>query len=146
MQIETLISSKYSQEPGHSDAVHDDIPSALSHWPIQIRLIPPKAPFLKGADLLVLADCCGVAFPNLHPELLKGKVVMMGCPKFDDVQEYIMKFAEIFKTADIRHITSAVMEVPCCAGLPMIVKKGMQLAGKQIPMEEIVISVRGKKL
>ncbi|MFC1857160.1 ATP-binding protein [Thermodesulfobacteriota bacterium] len=146
MQIETLISSKYSQEPDRTDAVHEDTPSALSHWPIQIRLIPPKAPFLKGADLLVLADCCGVAFPNLHPELLKGKVVMMGCPKFDDVQEYIMKFAEIFKIADIRHITSAVMEVPCCSGLPMIVKKGMELAGKQIPMEEIVISVRGQKL
>ena len=143
MQIKTLTPLESPREPHVSDAVHDDIPSALSHWPIQIRLIPPKAPFLKGAKLLVLADCCGVAFPNLHPELLEGKVVMMGCPKFDDVQEYIMKFAEIFKTADIRHITSAVMEVPCCSGLPMIVKKGMELAGKQIPMEEIVISVRG---
>ncbi len=124
----------------------EDSESALSHWPIQIRLIPATAPFLKGADLLVLADCCGVAIPTLHKDLLKGRVVMMGCPKFDDIQEYVEKFADIFKTADIKSVLSVVMEVPCCSGLPMIVKKGMEAAGKNIPIKELVISTRGKIL
>lgn len=120
--------------------------SALSHWPVQIRLVPATAPFLKGADLLVLADCCAIAIPTLHRDLLKGRVVMIGCPKFDDVEEYISKFADIFKTAGIRSVTAVVMEVPCCSGLPMIVKKGMEAAGKIIPIEEVVISTRGKIL
>ena len=124
----------------------EDSESALSHWPIQIRLVPATAPFLKGADLLVLADCCGIAIPNLHKDLLKGRVVMIGCPKFDDIQEYIEKFADIFKTADIKSVLSVVMEVPCCSGLPMIVKKGMEAAGKNIPIKELVISTRGKIL
>jgi len=117
--------------------------SALTHWPIQIRLVPPTAPFLKGADLLVLADCTPVAYPNLHQDLLKGKAVMMGCPKFDDAEAYVRKFAEIFETADIRTVTVAVMEVPCCQALPVIVKKGMQVAGREIPMEKVVVSTRG---
>ena len=70
----------------------------------------------------------------------------MGCPKFDDVQEYIDKFAEIFKTADIKSITTVIVEVPCCSGLPMIVKKGLEKAGKNIPREEVVISTKGKIL
>jgi len=120
--------------------------SSLSHWPVKIRLVPANAPFLKGADLLVLADCVPVAFPTLHRDFLKGRAVTMGCPKFDDVQEYIDKFAEIFKTAAIKSITTVVVEVPCCSGLPMIVKNGLEKAGKNIPMEEVVISARGKIL
>jgi len=118
--------------------------SALTHWPIKIRLIPPHAPFLKGADLLVMADCVGGALPNVHSELLSGKVVMMGCPKFDDVQEYIDKFARIFAQNQINSITSVIMEVPCCSGLPIIVQKGLEKAGKSIPIEEVVISARGQ--
>ena len=118
--------------------------SALSHWPVQIMLVPPTAPFLKGADLLVLADCVPVAFPTLHQDFLQGKAVMMGCPKFDDAQHYIEKFAQICKVSGIKSITSVVMEVPCCSALPMIVKKGMELSGTPIPMEEVVISTRGK--
>lgn len=121
-----------------------EVDSALSHWPVQIMLVPPTAPFLKGADLLVLADCVPVAFPTLHRDFLQGKAVMMGCPKFDDAQHYIEKFAQICKVSGIKSITSVVMEVPCCSALPMIVKKGMALSGAQIPMEEVVISTRGK--
>jgi len=121
-------------------------PSALSHWPVQIRLIPPNAPFLKGADLLILADCVPVAFPGLHQELLQGKAVMIGCPKFDDAQEYIEKFAAIFKTAGINSITTVVMEVPCCSGLPAMVRKGLEAAGTQIPMSRVVVSTRGEIL
>ena len=103
-------------------------------------LVPPTAPFLKGADLLVLADCVPVAFPTVHRDFIKGKAVMMGCPKFDNAQFYIEKFAQICKESGIKSITSVIMEVPCCSGLPMIVKKGMELAGVEIPMEEVVIS------
>ncbi|MFO7965317.1 MAG: 4Fe-4S ferredoxin [Desulfobacterales bacterium] len=120
--------------------------SALTHWPVQIRLVPPTAPFLKHADILVLADCSAVAMPTLHRDLLKGKVVLMGCPKFDDVEDYIRRFAEIFRVADIQSVTTVVMEVPCCSGLPMIVKKGMAAAGKDVPMEEVTIGVRGETL
>jgi ferredoxin len=120
--------------------------SALSHWPVQIMLVPPTAPFLKGADLLVLADCVPVAFPTLHRDFLKGKAVMMGCPKFDNTQAYIDKFAQICQQSGLRSITTVVMEVPCCAALPVIVKKGMELSGTNIPLEEVVIGVRGKIL
>ena len=120
--------------------------SALSHWPIQINLVPPHAPFLKNADLLVVADCAPLAFPEFHNRFLKGRAVMMGCPKFDDAQGYINKFAEVFATAGIRSITTVVMEVPCCSGLPFIVKKGLEKSGKAIPLTEVVISTRGKIL
>ena len=124
----------------------DRTESALTHWPVQIMLVPPTAPFLKNADLLVLADCVPVAFPTLHRDFLQGKAVMMGCPKFDDAQHYVEKFAQICKLSGIKSITSVVMEVPCCSALPMIVKKGMELSGVEIPMEEVVISTRGKIL
>ena len=120
--------------------------SALTHWPVQIRLVPPTAPFLKGANLLVVADCVPVAYPNFHQDFLKGRVVMVGCPKFDDVQGYIQKFADIFKTADLKSVSVLVMEVPCCQGLPIIIERGMEKAGKKIPMEKVVISARGDLL
>lgn len=120
--------------------------SALSHWPVQIKLVPPTAPFLKGANLLVAADCTPFAYPNFHQDFIHGKVVMMGCPKFDEVQEYIQRFADIFKIAGIKSITVVVMEVPCCQGLPLIIKRGMELAGKDIPIDQVVISTRGEIL
>ena len=120
--------------------------SALSHWPVQIMLVPPTAPFLKNADLLVVADCVPVTYPDFHRDFLKGKAVTIGCPKFDDAQQYVEKFSQICKISGIKSITNVVMEVPCCSALPMIVKKGMQLSGVTIPMEEVVISTRGEVL
>jgi Fe-S-cluster-containing hydrogenase component 2 len=127
-----------------SEASHGRIPSALSHWPVQIRLVPPAAPFLKGADLLIAADCTPIAYPGFHNDFLKGRVVLIGCPKFDDVQLYIQKLTEILKTANIRSVTVVVMEVPCCQGLLMIIDKALESAGKNIPVEEITISPAGK--
>lgn len=118
--------------------------SALTHWPVQIRLIPPTAPFLKGADLLVTADCVPVSYPDLHATYLKGRKVMLGCPKFDDAQSYIEKFRDIFAVAGVKSVTVLIMEVPCCSGLPMIVQKGMELAGADVPIEKVVISLDGK--
>ena len=120
--------------------------SALTHWPIQIHLVPPTAPFLRGADLLVAADCTPAAYHRFHDDLLRGKTVLMGCPKFDDAEAYISKFTAIFSQADIKSVTIAVMEVPCCQGMPVIVKRAMAQAGKNIPLKVVTISTRGEML
>jgi NAD-dependent dihydropyrimidine dehydrogenase PreA subunit len=120
--------------------------SELAHWPVQIRLVQPGASFLRHADLLVAADCTPVAYPNFHRDFLAGKAVMIGCPKFDDAALYREKFAQIFKTAVIKSVTVVVMEVPCCQGLPQMVKSGMEQAGVTIPMEKVVISAEGEIL
>ncbi len=118
--------------------------SALGHWPVQIKLVPASAPFLKNADLLVAADCTAYAYAGFHKDLLAGKALMVGCPKFDDARAYIEKFAEIFQNSSVKSVTVVIMEVPCCSGLPEIVKYGMKMAGKQIPLEKIIISSRGE--
>ncbi len=145
----TQIQSFASQKS--SEGVEEQVPlssavSALTHWPVKIRLVPPTAPFLKGADLLVAADCTPFAYSSFHSDFLKGKVLMVGCPKFDEVQAYIEKFAEIFRTADIKNITVLAMEVPCCQGLSIIVEKAIEIAGKEIPIEKVVLSTRGMAL
>jgi NAD-dependent dihydropyrimidine dehydrogenase PreA subunit len=140
-RIETF---EVASQESTAGASQENIESALSHWPVQINLVPPTAPFLKGAHLLVAADCAPIAYPNFHRDFLKDRVVLIGCPKFDNVQDYVQKFAEIFKQTHIRSITVLDMEVPCCSALPVIVLKGMEAAQVRIPMEEIVISARGK--
>ena len=127
-----------SLEPGED--------SFLSHCPVQIRLVPANAPFLHGADLLVVADCVPVAYPSIHKDFMKGRAVMMGCPKFDDAQSYIDKFAKICTHAGLKSITVLSMEVPCCSGLLAIVKKGLQASGATLPMTEVVVSTKGKIL
>ncbi len=117
--------------------------SALRHWPVQIRLVPPTAPFLKEADLLVAADCTPVACGRFHRDFLKGRVVLMGCPKFDDVEAYADRFTDIFRKNDIRSVTVLVMEVPCCQGLPVIVRKALSRSGKDIPLEVKTITTCG---
>ena len=142
-QIQTFKQSRDHLKEDRPE-VQGDLKSVLSHWPIKIRPVPPTAPFLKGADLLVVADCVPVAHPNFHQQFLSGKAVLdWGCPKFDDTGEYIQKFTEIFRAANVRSITVLDMEVPCCSALPMIVRKGMAAAGKEIPIQEIVIGRRG---
>lgn len=118
--------------------------SALRHWPVQIRLVPPTAPFLKDADLLVAADCTPVACGRFHQDFLKGRVVLMGCPKFDDVEAYAGRFTEIFRKNEIRSVTVLLMEVPCCGGLPVIVRNALSLSGKDVPLEVKIIAANGE--
>ena len=120
--------------------------SALSHWPVQIKLVPPTAPFLKGAELLIAADCVPVAYPEFHPKLLKGRVVMLGCPKFDNANEYYERFKELFKVSGVRGVTVAVMEVPCCQALKMVVKKALEDTCTDIPLDIVTISTKGEIL
>jgi len=140
--IQTFVPADACRE-ANEPATHQSAGSALSHWPVQISLVPPTAPFLKNADLLVTADCVPVAYPDFHRDFLRGKVVMLGCPKFDDVQAYVEKFADIFRTSNIRSVVVVDMEVPCCSALPQIVREGMTAAGKEIPLEEITITSKG---
>jgi len=121
-------------------------PSSLGHWPVQINLVPPGAPFLKGADLVIAADCVPVAYPTFHADFLKGNAVMIGCPKFDDAEAYVDRLSQVFKVSGIKSITAAVMEVPCCSAMPVIIKKALERANVQIPLKEVVISARGKIL
>ncbi len=132
--------------PGHQVQEVHARASALTHWPVQITLVPPSAAFLKGADVLILADCVGPAYPRLHEDLMAGKTVLMGCPKLDNAEEYIEKFTEMFRSAGIRSLTVAMMEVPCCSGLNAIVDQALKNAGASIPVEEVIISVKGERM
>ena len=116
-RIETFLNAPREQKkPGAGEAT--EVESELTHWPIQIRLVPPNAPFLKGADLLVVSDCAPLAFPNFHQKFLRDKAVLLGCPKFDNAEEYAHKFADIFRQANIKSVTVVDMEVPCCSAMP----------------------------
>lgn len=118
--------------------------SALSHWPVQIRLIPPTAPFLENCDLLVAADCSAVAYAGLQKDFLAGRVVMMGCPKFDDQQLYVDRFTEIFRTRKLNSLTILIMEVPCCHSMLQIIKTAVDAAKPAFPIRHVVISTRGE--
>ncbi len=135
-----------SQPPVMPQANISQGQSALTHWPIQIRLIPPSAPFLKDADVLIAADCTAVAVPGFQEKYLQEKVVMMGCPKFDDAESYIDKFAEIIATSGIKSITILIVEVPCCSAMNVIVKKAFEKAGSSVPVEQITVTTRGEEL
>jgi Fe-S-cluster-containing hydrogenase component 2 len=117
--------------------------SALRHWPIQLNLVPIQAPFFKDADLLVMADCSAVATPALHQRLLKDRSVVIGCPKFDDINHYVEKLTEILKRNDVGSLTVAHMEVPCCSALNVIAQRALDASGKMIPTQRLIVSVDG---
>jgi len=120
--------------------------SRLRQWPVQIILVPPSAPYLKDADLLIAADCVPFAYADFHDDLLKGKILLVGCPKFDDVEFYKERITQILKNNNIKSITCTYMEVPCCFGLVSIVKSAISASGKDIPFKEVTISIKGGKL
>ncbi len=120
--------------------------TALSHWPVKIRLIPATAPFLKDADLLVAADCATVSTPHFHTDYLQGRVVMTGCPKFDDTARYLDRFTTIFQDNPPQTITILRMEVPCCGGLPTLILKALEQAGSTIPVNIITLSTSGEEI
>ncbi|MCW7754585.1 4Fe-4S ferredoxin [Desulfobotulus sp. H1] len=119
--------------------------SSLAQWPVQLRLIPPTAPFLEGADLLVLADCAAVADPNLHKDLLPGRVLLMTCPKLDRTEESVERLSAIFRHAEIRSVTAAIMEVPCCSSLSRIIREALIRAQSTLELHEIVIQRNGTR-
>jgi len=117
--------------------------SQLKTWPVQIMLVPPQASYLENADLLIAADCVPFAYADFHQDLLKGKILLIGCPKLDDIQFYQEKLTQIIKNNNIKSITCVHMEVPCCFGLVHIVKEAIDLSGKKIPFKEVTIGIKG---
>ncbi len=113
-------------------------------WPIKIRLVPADVPFLKNADLLVAADCSAFSCPEFHRDFMGNRVVMVGCPKFDDLNEYLAKFTAIFRTMKIKGVTVVFMEVPCCGVLPKVVEKAMAESGAGIPIKKVMIGTQGE--
>ena len=119
--------------------------SQLTNWPVQIKLVPTRAPYFDGAELLIAADCTAYAYANFHQEFMRGKVPLIGCPKLDAV-DYSEKLTELLRSNDIQSVTILRMEVPCCGGLEMAAKKALQASGKFIPWQVVTISIDGKIL
>lgn len=119
--------------------------SQLSQWPVQIKLVPVRAPYFDGAKLLIAADCTAYAYAAFHEEFIKGRITLIGCPKLDSV-DYSEKLTEIIRNNDIKSVTIVRMEVPCCGGLEHAAKNALQQSGKFIPWQVVTISIDGNIL
>jgi ferredoxin len=120
--------------------------SALGHWPVKLRLVAPKAPFLKGASLLVAADCAAFVAGDFHARYLQGKAVVCGCPKFDNLEEHVAKLTAILQENDIKEITIVNLEVPCCFGLVQVVRQALEAAGQNPPVTICTLGTEGRLL
>ncbi|NLS92283.1 MAG: 4Fe-4S binding protein [Planctomycetaceae bacterium] len=127
-------------EKGH----HESPSSQLSHWPVQLALIPPAAPFLQGADLLLAAQCAAFAMGDFHEKLLQNRPIAIACPKLDNGQAHLEKLTAVLRTSDVRSLSIIRMEVPCCSGLVRIARAAIEACGKPIPLHEVVVSTRGE--
>ncbi len=119
--------------------------SALTNWPVQIKLAPIRAPYFDGAKLLIAADCTAYAYSRFHQDFIRGKVTLIGCPKLDSV-DYSEKLTEIIKNNNIKSVTVVRMEVPCCGGIEQAAKNALQASGKFIPWQVTTISIDGRIL
>lgn len=120
-----------------------EVPSQLGHWPIQLKLLAPNAPYLANADLLLVADCVPFAMGDFHNTFLKGHAVAVGCPKLDDVEFYIDKLTAILKANKLNSLAVIHMEVPCCSGLTHIARQAVTRAGVKMPFEDVTIDLKG---
>jgi Fe-S-cluster-containing hydrogenase component 2 len=118
-------------------------PSTLRHWPVQLTLVPIRAPFLKGADVLLAAHCAAFAYGSFHQDFLKGHALLIACPKLDDVEAHLDKLTQLVAYSGLKSLNVVHMEVPCCSGLVYLAKKAIEASGRKIPLREITISVRG---
>ena len=118
--------------------------SELTNWPVQLKLVPVTAPYLKGADLLLTADCVPFALADFHKRFLVGKPVLIGCPKLDDSGFYVEKLTEIIKTAQLNSITVIRMEVPCCSGLSKIAEMAIKLSGMDVQLKDVIVGINGE--
>jgi NAD-dependent dihydropyrimidine dehydrogenase PreA subunit len=119
------------------------IPSRLSHWPVQLKLVAPQAPYFANADLLLVADCVPFAMGDFHDRFLKDHSIAVGCPKLDDNRFYIEKLTEIIRVNQLRSLTVIHMEVPCCSGLTHIAKEAIATSGVKVSFEDVTIDLRG---
>lgn len=129
----------------HQAAPKERIPNGLKNWPIQIKLVPVKAPWFDQAGLLVAADCTAFAYAKFHDELMKNKVTVIGCPKLDH-EDYSEKLGAIIKENNIKSVTIVRMEVPCCCGIEHAAVKALKESGKMIPWQVVTVSTGGEIL
>ncbi|MFH2035268.1 MAG: 4Fe-4S binding protein [Candidatus Zixiibacteriota bacterium] len=127
----------------HKMSGHVNIQSELQQWPVQMMLVPPHAPFLKNADILVCADCVPFAVPDFHSRYLAGRALLVGCPKLDNLDFYFEKFKEIFKTARPQRLTVVKMEVPCCTGIAQAVIQARNEIAPEIPVDVYTVGIQG---
>lgn len=118
-------------------------PSELRQWPVQLHLVPPTAPFLQDADLIVVADCVPFAYADVHRDFLRGRVVVVGCPKLDDGRAYLAKLTEMFSSNRLNSLTVLHMEVPCCGGLLALVRQALAASGADVKLQSVVIGIDG---
>lgn len=118
--------------------------SKLGQWPVQLHLVSTTAPYFQDADLLIAADCVPFAYADFHKDFLAGKAVVVGCPKLDDNQFYTQKLTELFRASSIRSITVLRMEVPCCGGIVMAARQALAASGKEIPLTEVTVGIKGE--
>jgi len=131
------------QRNASAPIANGSVQSQLGHWPIQLMLVPPGAPFLSGADILVCADCVPFAVPDFHSKYLAGKAVLVACPKLDDLEFYREKLRAIFATAKPNSLTVLKMEVPCCNGIAMAALEARDYAAPEVPVRVETIGIRG---
>lgn len=115
----------------------------LSGWPIQMRLVRPQAPYLKGASLLVAGDCTAFAYSNISRDFIKGRVALVGCPKLDETGPFVDKLTEILNANEIRDITVLHMTVPCCAQLEGLVSEAVKRSGREVPQKSFKVGIDG---
>jgi len=142
--VRTLERKESAADPARETGDAPEVPSELRQWPVQLGLLPPRAKFFQGANLLVAADCVPFAYGNFHRDFLRDQALVVGCPKLDDAGAHFQKLTEIFKQNQINQVTIAVMEVPCCSALQRIVQEAIKAAGKSIPVELVVVSAEGE--
>jgi len=124
-----------------------DVPSALTHWPIQMHLVSPMAPQFVGADLLLAADCVAFSLGNFHQKYLPGKALTIACPKLDQQQQvYLEKLKVLINEAKINTLTVMIMQVPCCRGLLMMAQQAQQESSRKIPVKVMVVGIQGEIL
>ncbi len=141
-EVHQYIKSKAAANP--QATVSADATPQKPQWPVKFNLVPPKAPFFEGANLLIAADCAPIALKNFHEKFTSGKRVIIGCPKFNDAKSYAEKLTEILKQNNIASITVVHMEVPCCTGLKWAVNKAQEASGKSVPTKEYEVKVGGE--
>ncbi len=118
--------------------------SSLGHWPVQLSLLTPGAPYFENRELLLTADCVPVAVPDFHTRFLAGKSIAVACPKLDDVTPHLEKLTSILASSSVRAVKVLRMEVPCCSGLTALAEAALRASGKNLLLEEIIIEVGGK--
>lgn len=138
----TMMQSFNKSADGDASA-DGDVSSQLTQWPVQLTLLSPQAPYFKGADLMLTADCVPFAMGDFHSKLLKGKAIAIACPKLDNIDPYIEKVAEIIKLNNLNSLTVIHMKVPCCSGMTYIAKQAIASSGIDMKFEDITIDQQG---